>query len=216
MLPKWYICFMYIPEYFELKDQEQILNFLEQHPFGSLAVNGPDGFPVVAPVPFSCEFAGEKKFLEFHVAKQNPVVEALLESGKGKFIVTGAHGYISSSVYTHVNVPTYNYETVHVSGKISELTPVELKHHLARLVDAFEKDREQPLHFGQWPESLMDSYVAEIKGYRIAIGKLEAAFKLSQNRNETDFNRIIQDLLTRTSGDRNLAETMKQHQCPIQ
>jgi transcriptional regulator len=206
---------MYIPKDFELKDRELVLAFLEQHPFGSLAVNGSDGIPAIVHIPFTCEFANSVKYLEFHVAKENTIGSAISETNQGKMIVLGAHGYISSSVYTHVNVPTYNYESVHVSGKIEQLTKVELKSHLMKLVDSFETNRENKVHITQWPTDLIDSYMQEIVGYRIEIQQLEAAFKLSQNRNEVDFNRIIADLNTRTSNDQQLAEAMKQTKCPI-
>lgn len=217
---------MYIPKDFELKDQELILAFLEQHPFGSLAVNGPDGVPALVHIPFTCEFNDSGNFLEFHVARENSIVSAISEANKGKMIVLGTHGYISSSVYTHVNVPTYNYEAVHASGKITRLTHPELKAHLTRLVDSFEANRENKVQtssklsvttvkMSQWPAGLIDSYMQEIVGYRIEVQELEAAFKLSQNRNEVDFNRILDDLNTRTSNDQQLAEAMKQSKCPI-
>lgn len=207
---------MYIPKEFELKDRKLILAFLEQHPFGALAVNGAAGIPEVVHIPFSCEFAGSVKYLEFHAAKENTVVPAISEAGHGKLIVTGAHGYISSSVYTHVNVPTYNYEAVHVSGEITRLTPPELKHHLTKLVDSFESGRENNVRMEQWPEEMITAYMQEIAGFRLEIRDVEAAFKLSQNRNETDFNRILDDLDTRTSNDQQLADAMKQIKCPIQ
>lgn len=217
---------MYIPKDFELKDRELILAFLEQHPFGSFVVNGPDGIPAIALIPFTCEFTGSGSFLEFHVAKENSIVQAVSEVNQGKMLVLGAHGYISSSVYTHVNVPTYNYESVHVSGKIERLTPSELKNHLTRLVDSFEANRENKVQtssklsvatvkMNQWPADLINSYMQEIVGYRLEIREVEAAFKLSQNRNEVDFKRILDDLNTRTSNDQQLAEAMKQSKCPI-
>lgn len=206
---------MYIPKDFELKDRELVLRFLEQHPFGSLAVNGPDGFPAVVHIPFTCEFKDSENYLEFHVAKANTIVSAISELKQGKMIVLGAHGYISSSVYTHVNVPTYNYEAVHVSGKIEQLTEFEMKNHLAKLVDSFEADRENKVHINQWPMDLIDAYMKEIVGYRLEIQQLEAGFKLSQNRNEVDFNRILVDLEGRTSGDQELAQAMKHAKCPI-
>jgi transcriptional regulator len=206
---------MYIPKDFELKDQELVLKFLEQHAFGALTVNGPDGFPAVVHIPFTCEFEGAQKFLEFHIAKANTVVPAVSAVKKGKLIVTGAHGYISSSVYTHVNVPTYNYEAVHASGGIEELSTQELKNHLTKLVDTFEDGRENKVRMSQWPVEMIDAYIREIVGYRIEIQDLEAAFKLSQNRNETDFNRILDDLNSRNTNDQQLAEAMKQAKCPI-
>lgn len=216
MRPKWYICFMYIPKDFELKDQELVLKFLEQHPFGSLAVNGTDGFPGVVHIPFSCEFSDSGNYLEFHVAKANPIIAAISQTNRGKMIVLGAHGYISSSVYTHVNVPTYNYESVHISGKINQLTESEMRNHLSKLVDSFEAGRENQLTMNQWPTDLIEAYMQEIVGYRLEIQQLEAGFKLSQNRNEIDFNRILSDLDTRTSNDRELAQAMKNAKCPIQ
>jgi transcriptional regulator len=217
---------MYIPKDFEMKDQELILAFLEQHPFGSLAVNGPDGIPALVSIPFTCEFNESGNCLEFHVAKENPIVSAIREVNRGKMIVLGAHGYVSSSVYTHINVPTYNYETVHVSGRIVRLTQPELKDHLSKLVDSFETNRANKIQtssglsvatvrMSQWPADLIDSYLEEIVGYRLEIQKSEAAFKLSQNRNEVDFNRILDDLTSGTSNDQQLAEAMKQSKCPI-
>jgi transcriptional regulator len=207
---------MYIPKDFELKDRELILAFLEQHLFGSLAVNGSDGIPAIVHIPFTCEFTHSKNYLEFHVAKQNSIVSAISLTNQGKLIVLGSHGYISSSVYTHVNVPTYNYEAVHVSGKIEVLNQSELKNHLTKLVDSFEVNRTDKVHMSQWPTEMIDAYMQEIVGYRIEIQQLEAAFKLSQNRTEVDFNHIIADLNTRTSHDQQLAEVMKQSKCPIQ
>ncbi len=206
---------MYIPKDFELKDQELLLKFLEQHTFGTLTVNGPDGFPAGVHIPFTCEFEGLKRCLEFHVAKANSIVPAISAVKKGKMIVTGAHGYISSSLYTHVNVPTYNYESVHVSGPITALSSQELKKHLTKLVDIFEAGRENKVQMSQWPVEMIESYMQEIVGYRIEIQHPEAAFKLSQNRNETDFNRILDDLNTGNTNDQQLAEAMKQAKCPI-
>lgn len=216
MLPKVYICFMYIPTEFELKDQKLILEFLQQHPFGTLAVNGEDGFPVLVHVPFTCDFGAEKNLLEFHVASENEIVTAIRDAGQGTMIIQGAHGYISSSVYTHTNVPTYNYQAVHVSGKLEVLNDSELQEHLTQLVDAFESGRENKLHMSMWSADLIDAYKKEITGFRIRIQRTEAAFKLSQNRNEVDFNRIVDDLSSRTYEEKQLAEAMKHTKCPIQ
>ena len=216
MIPKVYICFMYIPTEFEFTDQKLILEFLKQHPFGTLAVNGTDGFPVLVHIPFTCNFGPEKNYLEFHVASENEIVIAIQAMNQGTVIVQGAHGYISSSVYTHTNVPTYNYQAVHVSGKLEVLDASGLKSHLAQLVDTFEAKREKKLHISQWPVNLIESYMKEIVGYRIELNKVEAAFKLSQNRNEVDFNRILDDLSTGNPEEKQLAEVMKQTKCPIQ
>lgn len=216
MLPKVYICFMYIPTEFEIKDQKLILEFLQQHPFGTLAVNGAGGFPVLVHVPFTCRFGETIKQLEFHVASENEIVAAIAAAGQGKLIVLGIHGYISSSVYTHTNVPTYNYQAVHVSGKLEVLNDLELQEHLTQLVDGFESRRDYKVHMDVWPADLIEAYKKEIVGFRLEIRQTEAAFKLSQNRNEVDFKRIVDDLSTRTYEEKQLAEAMKHTKCPIQ
>ncbi|MDR0802173.1 FMN-binding negative transcriptional regulator [Fluviicola sp.] len=207
---------MYIPTKFELKDQKLILEFLQQHPFGTLAVNGADGFPVLVHIPFTCRFGEVKSCLEFHVAFENEIVPAIRAAGRGKMVVLGAHGYVSSSVYTHVNVPTYNYQAVHVSGKLKELDDSELQNHLTQLVDAFESGRKNKMRMDQWPAGLIEAYKKEITGFRIEVERTEAAFKLSQNRNEIDFDRILNDLSDRTLEEKQLAEAMKQTKCPVQ
>lgn len=206
---------MYIPAEFELKDQKLILDFLEQHPFGSLVVNGTDGFPAVVHIPFTCEFTESSNALEFHVAKQNEIAESISRANQGKMLVVGEHGYISSSVYTHVNVPTYNYQAVHASGLIRKLDRDELRSHLSKLVDRFESGRNKRVEMSQWPADLIEVYMNEIIGYRIEIHKMEAAFKLSQNRNEVDFNRVLDDLNAGNPNEKQLAEAMKQTKCPI-
>ncbi|MNR32624.1 hypothetical protein D3C85_1502250 [compost metagenome] len=47
------------------------------------------------------------------------------------------------------------------------------------------------------------------------LNQVEAAFKLSQNRNEVDFQRILDDLSTGNEEEKQLAEVMKQTKCPI-
>jgi transcriptional regulator len=109
-------------------------------------------------------------------------------------VVEGARGYVSSSVYTHVNVPTYNYQAVHVVGSLELMSSEELMKHLRIVVDRFERDRIAPIDFNAWPQQLLETYCAQIVGFRLVPFRIEGAFKLSQNRNQTDFERIVADL----------------------
>jgi len=185
---------MYIPSDFELADQAIIFDFLQQHAFGTLVVNGKTDLPVVSHLPFSvCQVDG-KIIVEAHLAKVNEQV-VFLENGKSaKMIVTGAHGYVSSSVYGHVNVPTYNYQAVHLSGTLELLTKAELLDQLKSLVTNYESNRDQPIDFDLWPVKMIELYLEEIVGFRLTVFKTEAAFKLSQNRNFDDYQQIINDL----------------------
>ena len=200
---------MYIPSEFELTDQAIIFEFLQQHSFGALVVHGNNELPVVAHLPFSVRQVGEKFILEAHLAKVNEQVP-FLENGKSaKMIVTGAHGYVSSSVYGHVNVPTYNYQAVHLSGTIEVLTKVELLDQLKSLVANYELNRNQPIDFDLWPAQMIAQYMEAIVGFRLTVFKTEAAFKLSQNRNNDDYQQIINDLSQGNANQQVLALEMQ-------
>jgi transcriptional regulator len=56
---------------------------------------------------------------------------------------------------------------------------------------------------------MMEAYTNEIVGLRLNVFKVEAAFKLSQNRNEEDYQAIIQDLSKGNCNEQTLAEEMK-------
>ena len=127
-------------------------------------------------------------------SKVNDQVPFLVNGNLAKMIVTGAHGYVSSSVYGHLNVPTYNYQAVHLSGKVEVLTRAEMLDQLKSLVKNYELNRDQPIDFDLWPVQMIEQYMEAIVGFRIIIFKTEAAFKLSQNRNKDDYDRIITDL----------------------
>jgi len=203
-----YICAMYVPAEFQVSDKEEVLSFLRSHPFGVLVSNGENGLPVVAHLPFLLKEEGEKLFAEVHMAKVNELSDALVLSGKATMIIQGAHGYVSSSVYTHMNVPTYNYQAVHLSGTVTILEKEALLQHLKEVVADFEKNREHPIDFEKWPKEMIHQFMEHISGFRLEISVTEAAFKLSQNRNATDFERIITDLQTGSLHEQQLAEAM--------
>jgi transcriptional regulator len=207
--PKPYICRMYIPEHFAIMDPATIRTFLQEHPFGILTVNGDDGVPAVVHLPFLPRFEGDAIFLEGHLAKTNEMAQYLTGSKWARMIVNGAHGYVSSSVYGHVNVPTYNYQAVYLTGTVRVLTNEELLRHLKAVVNSFEQNRERPIDFGNWPVEMIEQNMRGITGFRLTVTKTEAAFKLSQNRNDADFARIVADLQQGNADQIRLAEEMK-------
>jgi transcriptional regulator len=203
-----YICRMYIPESFAVTDFQTIRSFLTGHPFGVLTMNGKEGIPTATHLPFLPLFDGETIVLEGHIANLNEQQAFIRDGQSAKMIVSGAHGYVSSSVYGHVNVPTYNYEAIHLTGTLSVMTEQQLLEHLRQVVARFENGRSLPIDFDQWPLKMIAHFIEEITGFRLTVTKTEAAFKLSQNRNETDFQNIINDLQNGNPDQIRLAERM--------
>ncbi len=121
-----------------------------------------------------------------------------------------SHAYISSSWYDHVNVPTWNYIAVHIYGKAEKIEGEELINSISDLVDQYEEGRKGRFRLSQFSESERRAHLNGLVGFRMSIDRVEAAFKLSQNRKENDYQEIIRQL--QESGiqlDQSIAEEMK-------
>ena len=57
----------------------------------------------------------------------------------------GPHSYISSSWYENEEVPTWNYQAVHIYGKASILDKEELIDELTTMLKKYEEHRENPV-----------------------------------------------------------------------
>lgn len=184
---------MYIPDTFKEADPTLILRFLRENPFGTLIQSG-DSEPVVTHIPFQISETNGEIVLSAHLSRNNPHSNLIRDGRTALVSFLGPHGYISSSVYGHPNVPTWNYQAVHIYGTVSIASNEEMKEHLRELVDHHETTSKDPLQMDRLPEELIASYMGEILAFSIMSYRIEAAFKLSQNRNDADFEAIIEDL----------------------
>lgn len=185
---------MYTPSDFKENDPSEIARFLTENPLGIIISSSGVFEPIVSHIPFLIAQENDDFILEGHMATSNPHVEHLRKGKTCMVVFQGPNTYISSSVYTHENVPTWNYQAVHVYGTVEEMSESELMHHLKSSVEKFEMKRSFPLHFDQFSPEMIAAYTKEIFGVRIRSYKTEAAFKMSQNRNATDYQNIVQDL----------------------
>jgi transcriptional regulator len=185
---------MYVPKEFKVRKPEEILEFIRENTFATLISNG-EVHPIASHLPLVVKTnAYADVSLEGHISLANPQQFLLNDNRAVLCIFHGPHGYVSSSVYSHHNVPTWNYQSVHAYCKVEKLSDAELDIHLAELVDQYEKERVQPLKYTDFSQDMLVSYKKEIIGFRLRVEKIEASFKLSQNRNEQDHQAIIDDL----------------------
>jgi transcriptional regulator len=198
---------MYIPKSFEINDLKVLKPFLSENSFGILAINGESETPVLAHLPFEIS-SDEPLVLQGHSSIYNPVSFGVRSQKMATWIVSGPHAYISSSVYNHENVPTYNYIAIHLTGLLSIIEPQMMNSHLDRLTVHFEKNRQNPLEFASFSKDMIETYKKEIVCFEFQVSAIQAQFKLSQNRNDADFHSIIQDLTNGNSSDKLLAACM--------
>jgi transcriptional regulator len=185
---------MYIPKEFKETNQAEILHFIGNNALGILVSSTGVFEPLVSHIPFISSLENDEITLEGHLAINNPHAEQIKNGKTALVIFQGPNAYISSSVYTHENVPTWNYQAVHIYGTVEILTKDALQLHLKQAIDYFESERTNKLDYSKFSKSMFESYLSEIIGFRLRAYKTEAAYKLSQNRNNTDFQNIVTDL----------------------
>ena len=199
---------MYIPHHYRNEDLEEVRDFIRVHAFAIL-VNQVDGQPWASHIPLELERneSGEQ-VLAGHLARANPQWKSFSEDTEVLAIFHGPHSYVSSSWYEKEEVPTWNYIAVHVYGRISLMEETRLWRSLKNLVDRYEKESEQPISLDHLSEKTLRQ-IKGIVGFEISIDKIQAAYKLSQGREE-DHSRIIQELeKMQNEGSRYIAREIK-------
>lgn len=199
---------MHIPNYFKNENIDEVKSFLIANSFGIL-VNQSGGKLIGTHIPMELESNNGKDVLVGHISKANPQWKTFKEYQEILAIFSGPHTYISSSWYAKENVPTWNYIAVHVYGNIKIIEGEELLNSLRRLVDKYEKGRENPVSVDRLTSNTMKQ-INGIVGFEIEITEIQAAYKLSQNRNQIDHHQIIEKLeATQDVQGKAVAEAMK-------
>jgi transcriptional regulator len=181
---------MYIPRRYEQKDEAAILDFLQHHSFGIL-ISIQDGKPAGTHIPFIVEKRGDKVVLGAHISKGYGQKTTLLNGAEVLVIFSGPHGYISPAWYTEMNVPTWNYISVHAYGTLQLIDDDALHQQLAALVNKYEAQQPSPKSVADIPQKMYADDFRGIIGFEITVTDLQAVYKLSQNRDEESFKGII-------------------------
>jgi transcriptional regulator len=184
---------VYIPEHFVVRDHAAAIAFMQANPFAIL-ISATDDGPFASHVPVVIREAGDQLILRGHVAKANPHWRYLEQNPQCLTIFHGPHSYISPSNYTtRENVPTWNYGAVHLYGTARVFaSPEALQSVLHELIATFEAAYAQ-----QWDsldQKYRDNMLKHIVGFEITATKLEAKFKLGQNRSKQEQANMLASL----------------------
>jgi transcriptional regulator len=201
---------MYVPSRYKADNIHELEEFIRQNSFATL-VSISNSVPIASHIPIEFEIKDDNtKVLSGHVSKANPQWKTLEENEEVLVIFSGSHSYISSSWYNHENVPTWNYMAVHVYGKARLISEAELYSSLKKLMNRHEKSAAHPVKLENMTPNLVSKYLKAIVGFEIRIERMEAAFKLSQNRNDEDYRNIIHELEKQDSeNSKNVAAEMR-------
>jgi transcriptional regulator len=200
---------MYIPRRYEEKDKEKIHAFIRENSFAIL-ISIKDGLPVGTHIPLLLEQNAEgKDILMGHISKGNEQKYTLTDGAKILAIFPGPHAYISPRWYTQMKVPTWNYISVHIYGTVKIVEGEALKAALSRLMNNYEQHRPQPVRLEEIPEKEFNDDIRGIVGFEIVIEDIQAAYKLSQNRDEESYHNVIGELEQGDETARAVADEMK-------
>lgn len=197
---------MYIPRHYKNLNFNEVKGFLKENSFAIL-INQVDGRPWATHIPLELEVDGKgEELLVGHIARANPQWKYFEQNKEVLCIFNGPHSYISSSWYKEEEVPTWNYIAVHIYGTLEILDETAVLSSLHRLVDKHESASKQPLSLHHLSKKTMRQ-IKGIVGFKIVINEIQAAYKLSQGREE-DHPKIIDELKERDHLSRAMAATM--------
>lgn len=205
---------MYLPKRFQETDRGRIERFMQQNSFAVL-VSVEGGTPVATHLPLELETgAADEKYLRGHLARANSQWRTLQPEAEALAIFTGPHAYISPRWYHQLNVPTWNYIAVHAYGRLRVIEAgEELYALLKRQVDKYESGHaaERPYRLEHLPPDFVAREMRGVVGVEMRITRLEAKFKLSQNREQQDYDSVIVELeKTQEQNARAVAAAMRE------
>ena len=202
---------MYVPAHFA-PDDAAVQDLLTHHGAADLITVTDDG-PIATLLPFVFDpDAGERGALLGHLARNNEQWKRPAR-GEALVIVRGPDAYITPRWYASTaehgrTVPTWNYVTAHVYGElVVHDDPAWLDGLVRRLTDHHEAYIAEPWSVEEAPAEFYAGQLRAIVGVEVRISRIEAKFKLSQNRSEADVAGVIGGLTE--AGDVATAEAVR-------
>ncbi|MEA2884051.1 MAG: transcriptional regulator [Bradyrhizobium sp.] len=189
--------------------------FFQPHRAASLAFAAARGFgtvcahdgtrPVASALPFCLEYRSDgTPVAAFHVARGNPL--AALANGKSPWLIAanGADAYVSPHWYASPDqVPTWLYETVHLSGPVRAMCGNELADHLDALSGKFESwlAPKPPWTTASMAAGRREAMMKAITGMVMTVEDIEGSFKLNQHKSDVDHVAVASGLSRQAGAD---------------
>lgn len=194
---------MYVPGHFK-PDDASVRELLLNHGAVDLVTTTPTGLratmlPMIYVEPTDGVEQGALGLLLGHFARKNdhwrqPVI------GDALAIVRGPDAYITPTWYATKRehgrvVPTWNYITAHVYGQlVIHDDPAWVEQNVRQLADKHESGRRPEWEVDDAPPVYIAGQLRAIVGIELRIARIEAKYKLSQNRSGEDVDGVVEGL----------------------
>jgi transcriptional regulator len=206
---------MYNPPHFEETRPEELERIITEYPLGTLVYCTPDGLDATH-LPFIYKKEqGAKGRLIAHVARKNLIWQQVPNETEVLTIFQGSNSYISPNWYpskqeTHRHVPTWNYQVVHIHGRIRFIDDAKFVRSVVALLTQIHETRAaepQPWRMSDGDKDYIEQQIASIVGLEIDVTRIVGKSKLSQNREPGDKDGAITAL--RRKGESVTADAME-------
>lgn len=185
---------MYTPRINRMDTSDEIHRFVQENSFGILmSITKGRLWGTHIPLLFEQDAAGQD-WLVGHAAAANPFCRDLPEGDEILCIFNGPHAYISSSWYDHENVPTWNYMAVHAYGILERMDGGAVRAHLKQIVDHYEAHEAHPVDIDKMDPAMIEHEMKGVTGFRIRVTEWQGKAKMSQNRDDANYHRVIEHL----------------------
>ena len=192
---------MYQPPHFRDDRTDVQHALMRAHPLALLVTFGEGGL-TANPVPLILHpERADKGVLRGHLARANPQWRTFDRAVECLAVFQGADAYITPFWYatkreTGKVVPTWNYAIVQVYGRLAAIEDADwLGEQVRSLTDRHEAARPSSWAVADAPKEFVRAQLKGIVGIEIAISRIEAKWKVSQNRNAADRTGVAEGLL---------------------
>jgi transcriptional regulator len=204
---------MYTPPFFK-QDHAASLAFAQERGFGTVcAWNGRR--PIASSLPFYVSGADDGAVeVLFHVARHNPLAKLADGATSWLLAVNGPDAYVSADWYVSPDqVPTWLYQSVHLTGTVRVLSDEELAVQIDTLSAKFENWLlpKNPWTSAKMTPARLETMKKAIIGLVMKVEEVEGSFKLNQHKSEADYAAVAGALEQRTdTGSQQIAGLMRQ------
>ena len=180
----------YPPKHHQDNDINHMIEVIKTYPLATL-ISVKNNEPLITHLPLMYNEAGN---LIGHIDIYNPQAELLKDDNDITIIFSGPQCYISPSIYTSKQLPTWNYIKVHLKGKVKA---IESKDALKESLITMTEFLEAPNHkYVLEPDNKrMEGALNYIKMFEISIDSWEGKFKLSQDKKPKDIENAKSELV---------------------
>ncbi|CEJ70750.1 Protease synthase and sporulation protein PAI 2 [Chryseobacterium oranimense G311] len=199
---------MFVPKLYRSEDYDLMREIIRENAF-ALLISSDEKIRATHSMMMLNEDDPENRYVETHISRANPQAKILKDGDEVLCDFLGAHTYISSSWYDHVNVSTWNYEAVQIYGKVQLMNDDELYRHLEKLTSKYEKFQKCPVMVKDMGREFVEKEMKGAFGLKIVPTEIFIKQKLSQNRKDHDYQNIISELEHSDENGRKIAEKMR-------